>query len=295
MKMEKTDLLDWQQRYGTEDACAAALVAQRWPEGFVCPRCGHDQGYFIESRRVTECAQCRYHASLTAGTLFHSTNLPLTKWFWAIYLAASDKGGISALRLCKQIGVSWPTASLMLRKIRAAMGHRDSVYRLTELIEVDDALVGGRRSGGKRGRGAEGKTPVLVAVENRGERAGFVAMQAVGALNQHTVHDFVCRRVAAGQQVRSDALGALNSIAHTQHHEPRVTPPDQAGVWLPWVHIAIGNLKTFLLGTYHGVSRKYLQEYLNEFCYRFNRRAWEPELPHRLLNACLTHAQVRLA
>ena len=175
MKMEKTDLLDWQRRYGTEDACAAALQQQRWPDGFVCPRCGHDQGYFIASRRVHECAQCRHHASLTAGTLFHSTNLPLTKWFWAIYLSASDKGGISALRLSKQIGVSWPTASHMLRKIRTAMGHRDSVYRLTELIEVDDALVGGRRSGGKRGRGAEGKTPVLVAVENRGERAGFVA------------------------------------------------------------------------------------------------------------------------
>lgn len=295
MKMEKTDLIDWQKRYGTEEACATALQQQRWPDGFVCPRCGHDQGYFIERRRVTECAQCRHHASLTAGTLFHSTNLPLTKWFWAIYLSASDKGGISALRLSKQIGVSWLTASRMLRKIRTAMGHRDSMYRLTELIEVDDALVGGRRSGGKRGRGAEGKTPVLVAVENRGERAGFVAMQSVDALNQHTVHDFVVRRVAAGQQVRSDALGALNSIAHTQQHEPRVTPPDQAGEWLPWVHIAIGNLKTFLLGTYHGVSRKYLQEYLNEFCYRFNRRAWEPELPHRLLNACLTHAQVRLA
>jgi hypothetical protein len=87
----------------------------------------------------------------------------------------------------------------------------------------------------------------------------------------------------------------LNSIARTQHHEPRVTPPDQAGVWLPWVHIAIGKLKTFLLGTYHGVSKKYLQEYLHEFCYRFNRRAWKGELPHRLLNACLTHAQVRLS
>lgn len=295
MKMEKTNLLDWQKRYGSEEACAAALQQQRWPDGFVCPRCGHDQGYFIESRRVYECTQCRHHASLTAGTLFHSTHLPLTKWFWAIYLSASDKGGISALRLSKQIGVSWPTASLMLRKIRTAMGHRDSVYRLTELIEVDDARVGGRRSGGKRGRGAEGKTPVLVAVENRGERAGFVAMQAVGSLNQQTVHDFVCRRVAAGQQVRSDALGALNSIAHTQHHEPRVTPPDQAGVWLPWVHVAIGNLKTFLLGTYHNVSKNYLQEYLNEFCYRFNRRDWEGELPHRLLNACITHAQVRLA
>jgi len=151
MKMEKTNVLDWQQRYGTEDACAAALRQQRGPDGFVCPRCGHDQGYFITSRRVTECAQCKHPASLTAGTLFHSTNLPLTKspprakparwesWFWAIYLSASDKGGISALRLSKQIDVSWLSAHRMLRKIRTAMGHRDSVCRLTELIEIDDA------------------------------------------------------------------------------------------------------------------------------------------------------------
>ena len=83
-------------------------------------------------------------------------------------------------------------------------------------------------------------------------------------------------------------------IGKTQHHAARVTPPDKAGEWLPWVHIAIGNLKAFLLGTYHGVSSKYLQEYLNEFCYRFNRREWEPELPLRLLNACLTHTQVKL-
>ena len=82
MKMEKTNLLDWQKRYGDEEACAAALMQQRWPEGFVCPRCGHHHGYFIASRRVYECAQCTHHASLTAGTLFHSTNLPLTKWFW---------------------------------------------------------------------------------------------------------------------------------------------------------------------------------------------------------------------
>ena len=288
--------MDWQKRYGTDEACAAALLMrQRWPDGFVCPRCGHDRDYFIASCRVHECTQCAHHTSLTAGTLFHSTNLPLTKWFWAIYLSASDKGGISALRLAKQVDVTWLTASRMLRKIRTAMGHRDSVYRLSELIEIDDALVGGRRSGGKRGRGAEGKTPVLVAVENRGERAGFVAMQAVESLNQPAVHEFVGRRVTAGQRVRSDALSALNAIGKTQDHEPRVTPPDQAGEWLPWVHIVIGNLKAFLLGTYHGVSKKYLQEYLSEFCYRFNRRAWEDELPHRLLNACLTHAQVRLS
>ena len=294
MKTAELNLLDWQERFGTEASCAQALAQQRWPQGFRCPRCGHDHGYAITTRHSHECTHCHYQASLTAGTLFHSTNLALTKWFWAIYLAASDKGGISAMRLSKQIDVSWITASRMLRKIRIAMGHRDSVYRLHELIEIDDALVGGRHSGGKRGRGAGGKTPVLVAIENRDKRAGFMAMQQVSGVTGDRVAQFVKRHLAPRQWVRSDALPALGEIGQTQHHAARVTPPAKAGEWLPWVHIAIGNLKAFLLGTYHGVSSRYLQEYLNEFCYRFNRREWEAQLPLRLLNACLTHTQIKL-
>ncbi len=103
-----------------------------------------------------QCSQCKYHVSLTTGTLFHSTNLPLVKWFWAIYLVAAEKGGISALRLSKQIGVSWPTARNMLKMIRTAMAHRDSIYRLGNIIEMDDAVVDGKRPG-KSGRSDQGK------------------------------------------------------------------------------------------------------------------------------------------
>lgn len=162
------------------------------------------------------------------------------------------------------------------------------------MIEVDDALIGGRHTGGKRGLGAEKKTPVLVAVENRDRRAGFTAMQQVSGITKETVSRFVKQHLSPDQWVRSDALPSLTEISKTRNHTARVTPPDKAGEWLPWVHIAIGNLKAFLLGTYHGVSSKYLQEYLNEFCYRFNRRVWETELPDRLLNACLTHTQIKL-
>ena len=95
-----------------------------------------------------------------------------------------------------------------------------------------------------------------------------------------------------GSMARSDALPALNSLVDTQRYEARVTPPEKVDEWLPWVHIVIGNLKRFLLGTYHGVSSSYLQEYLNEFCYRFNRRQWEPQLPNRLLSLCVLHAPV---
>ena len=294
MKMSAISLLEWQQRFGMEDSCAEALAKIRWPDGFMCPLCGTPKAYYIKARKVYQCSHCRHQVSITADTMFHSTNLSLVKWFWAIYLAATDKGGISALRLRKQIKVSWPTARNMLRKIRIAMGHRNSLGRLENIIEFDDTVVGGKRTG-KRGRGAAGKRPVLVAVETRGEHAGFVAMKAVDTVSKETVREFLRYHVKEGQSVRTDALPALNVVKETQQHEKRVTPPEEASKWLPMVHIMISNMKIFVNGTFHGVSFEYLQEYLDEFCYRFNRRFWEPELPLRLLNACLAHAPVRLA
>jgi len=294
MKMPKVSLLEWQNRYGTERACEKVLVKIRWPNGFICPRCNSKDASYITTRKVYQCSQCRYQVSITAGTLFHSTNLSLVKWFWAIYLAATDKGGISALRLAKHISVSWPTARKMLKKIRVAMADRDSAYRLENLVEFDDAYVGGKRTG-KRGRGAAGKKPILVAVETRGEKAGFMAVEAVDVISKETVRDFLQNHLKMGQTVRTDAFPALNSVKEMHCHQKKVVPAEEISKWLPLVHVVIGNLKKFLNGTFHGVSLKYLQEYLDEFSYRFNRRFWEPELPLRLLNACLSHVPVKLA
>jgi len=293
MRMPALSLIQWQKRFGTEQACAKALVTVRWPNGFQCPACGNTKAYLIASRRLYQCARCRHQVSITAGTLFHATKISLVKWFWAIYLMASDKGGISALRASKHLGVSWPTARSMLRKIRQAMAHRDSMYRLSNLIELDDAFVGGKRCG-KRGRGAGGKRPVLVAVETRAKGAGFLAMQAVDSVCHKSVEAFLARHLLTAQTVKTDALPALNAVGKEHEHLKKATPPEEAKTWLPLVHIMIGNMKKFINGTFHGVSSHYLQEYLDEFCYRFNRRFWEPELPLRLLNACLAHGPVKI-
>ena len=122
------------------------LVQLRWPCGFQCPHCGHDHGYLISTRMQYECSQCHKQTAATAGTLFHATKLPLTKWFWTIYWVGSDKGGISALRLSKLICLNWRSAYLMLK-------NADSLYRLSDIVELDDAFVGGKKPG-KRGRGA---------------------------------------------------------------------------------------------------------------------------------------------
>jgi transposase-like protein len=294
MKMQQVSLLDWQKRYYSEHACEKALIKIRWPDGFVCPRCDSMDNSYIKTRKVFQCSQCRLQVSITAGTLFHATNLPLVKWFWAIYLTASDKGGVSALRLAKLIGVSWPTARNMLRKIRIAMADRDSVYRLGKLIEFDDAYIGGKRPG-KRGRGAGGKKPILVAVETRDAKAGFMAVEVVDTISKETVREFLQSHLEPGQTVRTDAFPALNSVKEMHHHQKKNVPAEEVSEWLPLVHVVIGNLKKFLNSTFHGVSFKYLQEYLDEFNYRFNRRFWEPELPLRLLNACLSHVPLKLA
>ena len=156
-------------------------------------------------RRGYECVSCRRQTSVTAGTVFHSTKLPLSKWFWALYWVSTDKGGISALRLQKLVGVSWPTAFSMLRKLRRSMGERDRGYRLmNELIELDDAFVGGKRSG-KRGRGAAGRTGIMVACEVPDGSPRFAAMEVVGTLNQDKVRDFAQRRLTQGQEIHTDA------------------------------------------------------------------------------------------
>ena len=294
MNMPEASFLSWQHQFNTEEKCLHYLKQMKWPNGFICPQCGNTKSYELHSRHLYECTLCHKQTSVTAGTLFHGSHISLIKWFWAIYFLGSDKGSISALRLSKLIEVNWRTARLILTKLRTAMGHRDSLYRLTGTIELDDALVGGKQKG-KRGRGAQGRTPVIIACESREKKAGFIAMQAVDSICFKSVDAFVHQRLLKGQNVRSDGLSALNIIGKTQQHEARATPIELVDDWLPWVHIAIGNLKAFLLGTFHGVTKEYLQEYLDEFSYRFNRRFVEKEIPNRLLNLAIVHAPVKLA
>ena len=291
MKAAEVSFYEWQKQFSSDDKCLRHLAKLRWPNGFQCTHCGHDKGYRTAVRRHYECANCHRQTSVISGTLFHATKLPLTKWLWAIYWVSTDKGGISALRLSKLIGVTWRSAYRILRILRKAMGNRDSIYRLTEIVELDDALVGGKKPG-KRGRGTQGKVSVLVACENRGGRPGFLAMEAVESANKKAILDFAKRRIKASHTVRTDGLPANNDLRLHVTHISKVTPPEMSNEWLPWVHIAIANLKRFILGTFHGTSKRCLQDYLNEFCYRFNRRFWETEIPNRLLRLCVEHRPI---
>lgn len=291
MQTEAISFWDWQKQFCDDQSCLQSIIRLRWPEGFQCPRCKHDHGWSLQTRPVVECAACHGQTSILAGTVFHGTKLPLVKWFWAIYWVASDKGSISALRLTKLIDVSWVTAHRMLRKLRIAMGHQNQRYQLSGLIELDDAFIGGKRAG-KRGRGAAGKTAILVACEHNEGKPGFVAMKAVDRVTREQVRAFACEAIMPNQKLHTDAFSSLAVLAEDHRHIARITPPDKANEWLPWVHIVISNLKSYLLGTYHGISERYVQEYLDEYCYRLNRRFWEPQLPNRLLGVCVRQSPI---
>jgi transposase-like protein len=150
--------------YGSEAPCAEALFAWRWPKGFVCPACGHAEGYSeVRTRGLLQCKHCRHQASVTAGTIFAHSKLPLTVWFLAMYLLTQQKNGVSALELKRHLGVSYNTVWRVKHKLPQAMLERDADRQLTGVIEIDDAYWGGECRGQAPGRGSPTKTPFVAA------------------------------------------------------------------------------------------------------------------------------------
>jgi hypothetical protein len=286
MKQKEFTLLDFQKRFRSERDCQQALIQARWPSGFVCRACGHDCGYLLSRRAIMQCSLCRHQTSVTAGTIFHKTRIPLLIWFWMIYLVALDKGGASASRLAKQLNIRYATAWSLLHKIRSAMSKREETIILDGVLEIDHAFFG-RAASAKKPLKVDNQSLTLVMIERLGKSAGRLAMSVVSSASRDHIQAVVERRVRPEQRIRSDAFPA-NYVMRSMGHRltAKVLPGLRACRELPWVHLAIALAKRFLLGTYHGVSSKYLQRYLDEFCYRFNRRASGNALFTRLLFAC---------
>jgi ribosomal protein L37AE/L43A len=161
----------FRERFGSEEACRRALFEMRWREGLICPSCGHRGFCELKARKVFQCNRCKKQVSLRAGTVFQDSKLPLTVWLLAIHHLSQSKGGVSSIELGRRLGVKQPTAWLLKHKLMRAMANReDQKPKLEGRVEIDDAYLGGERSGGKRGRGAAGKTPIVAAVETTPER-----------------------------------------------------------------------------------------------------------------------------
>ena len=285
-------LSDFLKDYGTQEQCFNALVEWRWPDGFRCPMCSHDKYCLLKSHNLFQCNRCHHQASVTAGTIFEATKLPLTTWFQGIYFITQDKKGVSSMELHRILGISYNAAWRMKQKLMQAMMERDNGKPLSGFIELDDAYLGGERTGCKPGRGAEGKTPFIAAVETTHDgQPTRIKLSVIKGFRSAEILSWSRQHLTAGSTVISDGLACFNAVVDAGCvHDKIVCGGGRASVEEPefyWVNTVLGNLKSALRSTYHSLKPKYAQRYLAEFEYRFNRRFNLCGLIPRLESVCL--------
>lgn len=274
-------LPEFLDQYGTKEQCEAALVAMRWPKGWICPKCACTRYAATHNgRKLWECLGCEYQCSSISGTVFQHTKLPLSIWFLGIYLVSQSKNGISALSLKRQLGIGYKSAWLMKHKLLQTMFEREENRKLDGRVELDDAYLGGEYEG-KRGRGSPNKTPFVAAVQTDTQgKPMFMRLSAVAGFTNQAIEQWAKTSLAPTAQVVSDGLWCFGAVK-TAGASHQVTIVSSVGsgrdsVKLPqfkWVNTMLGNLKMSINGTYHSISHhKYAHRYLAEFAYRFNRR-----------------------
>jgi transposase-like protein len=284
--------VEFGQQYGTEEACCEALFHWRWPDGFECPICGERRHSKVRSRQLFQCSACRRQTSLTAGTIFAATKLPLRIWFRAIYHVTQTKQGISSIELGRRLGITQTAAWTIKHKLGQVMLERDADTQLAGRIELDDAYLGGERSGGKRGRGSPGKTPFLAAVETTPEgKPVRLKLRRATSFCRRAVEGFAKRSLDPACAVVSDGLGCFAAVtkAGCQHRVIKTGSGARAARTpaFKWVNTTLGNIKAAITGTYRAIAPKHVPRYLAEFEYRFNRRYDLAAMLPRLATAAL--------
>ena len=282
-------LAEFQEEFADEAHCAAFLCARRWPDGFVCPACGAGRAVALKSRpRLVECLDCGRQTSLTAGTAMHRSKLPLTTWFWAAHVMATHSNGMSARQLEDQLGVTYKTAWLLAQKLRRSMVDPDRDV-LEGVVEVDQTEIPFRAGDAFFEPGAAGKILVAGAVEvidrsagrpkprRKGAkyldtRSGRLRLAVIADNSAKSIEAFVRANVKPGATLITDGHAAYPGLSGDYRHDPRVVGNMAASIVLPWSHRVFALLKRWALGTYHGLRRKHVDAYLNEFVFRYNRR-----------------------
>jgi predicted RNA-binding Zn-ribbon protein involved in translation (DUF1610 family) len=269
-------LIEFQARFGTEDACAAYLIEQRWPDGFVCAVCGSVRAWRRKTLAHTfECAECGRQTSVRAGTILHDSRLALTTWFLAAFLVATPSNGLSARQLQRLLGLgSYRTAWMPAGKLRRAMVDPQRAP-LSGLIEADESTLPLRTQedppAGGGGRSLEGKMAIAGAVEISDGVVGRLRLQAIDDYSAETLHAFLLKAIAPGSAVKTDGWSGYPNAPGVVH-DPHVVGKMAAHVVLPTIHTVFSNVKSWAKGVYHGLRRPHLQTCLDEFVFRFNRR-----------------------
>jgi len=287
---------EFNKAYGGEEQCHAALVKWRWPNGFECPDCGGKAHCVVTrgARKLFQCNACRKQTSVRAGTILAASKLPLRLWFAAMYHLTQTKQGISSLELARRLGITQNAAWKMKHKLAQVMLERNAAKRLKGKVQMDDAYLGGERSG-PPGRGAEGKTPFVAAVETTDDgKPHQIILRRVKAFSKHALEKLASTALTPGAEVVSDGLACFAAVTKAGcTHKAIVTGSGPKAAKTPtfkWVNTALGNVKAALVATYRAVREQHAARYLAEFEYRFNRRYDLGEMIPRLASVALATA-----
>lgn len=309
---ENMNLLNFINQYPDEEHCKKKWREVRESQGVTCPKCGCKEHYWKGDKEMFECKKCGHRQSLKANTIMHGSQLPFRYWFVAMHLLTSTKKSFSAMEMQRQLGHKYyKPIWAMMQKLHDAMGKRDDKYKLDGVIELDEGFftveVADDDKGEplKRGRGSQRKCKVLVMtesepVDNSGEgeaaskaskprKVGHIKMKVIEDLKAETLNSQVEKNITPESKLTTDDSTSYTNFENiVTEHNHKVIPKEDIGKALPWVHIAISNAKRLLLDIYHDITPKYLQGYLNEFTYKFNRRYFGERLFDRLLIAGVT-------
>src|SRR5271155_5189671 len=302
-------LAEFQKAFADEASCASFLFKRRWPAGFVCPACGKRRANALKTRpRLFECLDCGRQTSLTAGTVMHRSRLPLTTWFQDAHLMTTHSNGMSALQLEAKLGVTYKTAKtacLLTQKLRRSM--IDPNRELLEgVVEVDQTEIPFRVGDTFFERGNAGKILIVGAVEvidrdtNKSKprrkgakyldtRSGRLRLAMIADNSAASIEAFVRANVKLGATLLTDGHASYPGLSGDYRHDPRIVGAMAANIALPWSHRAFALLKRWGLGTYHGLRRKHVDTYLDEFVFRYNRRFYRHVSFETLLGLAAHH------
>lgn len=271
MKDYPMNLTEFEKEFSSEKQCLEYLFKLRWKDGFKCPRCQCAKSWQVGEGKY-KCHDCSYQTSIISGTIFQGTHKPLTLWFRAIWYLTAQKNGASALSLQQILGLgSYRTAWTWLHKLRRAMV-RPGRDKLQGIVEVDETYIGATKQGSKRGRGAENKVLVVVAVEVKDNRIGRIRMSVINDASALSLHHFVEETIEKGSTIVTDGWSGYIGLSEKGYMQETKKQKDDQTL-LPHVHTVISLLKRWLLGTLQGsVSREHFAYYLDEYTFRFNRR-----------------------
>lgn len=288
-------ILEFYREFPDEQSCRASYKAYRERVGVTCVKCGGIKHYWKRKREQWECKNCAHRTTLKSGTVMQNSKLPFQYWFVAMHLLTGTKKSFSAKEVQRQLDHKrYEPIWAMLHKIRSVMGLRDDEYELSGEVELDDGFfetVSADRNKEqplKRGRGSERQTTVLVMAESKkveddqsgkkhgkDRKLGFIKMKVVNSLKMKEITPKVNESVTKGSTILSDGSNSYNELGKSHEHHPKAVPPKESCKLLPWVHTTISNAKRLLLDVHHRIDDDFLENYLNEFCFKLNRRYFD--------------------